>query len=990
MAEICPRTVEVHAAGEEDYLIQCYEYPAYFVAQTKNSAILMSEPCDSTVDANSVRLGKVAEGTILQVEGLYKNTVGEYWYKVLRYGETVYVPGMDVTVLEHKVGDVSISDVISPACIGYGNSFSIGGTISAAYNNIYSVTASMYEGRDITKAPYMTSSDYVNRHQYTLDNSTVDANLSFSRLEVGNYTYVVRADIISYYVDEYGELADSKKTILLEQKVCTVNGESNRYTATAKGIDVSEWQEGIDWSLMKDDIDFAIIRTSYGTRFMDSEYYNHMQGCIDNQIPVGVYMYSMATTAAEARAEAEYTLNILGGQHLDLPVYFDLEDPSQQELNNSTKLEIVQAFCEVIKAAGYEPGIYSSLSWFESYLTDPYYDTLPKWVAQYNSECNYTGGTSIWQYSDSGNYSGYSGGIDSNYYYGEWTWTNGVTGYQGQCEGYSANLDATMETSAYMMSLPTIYNDSSIVQSVAQGTKLRITKLYQNTYGELWYQVVSGDTTGYVLAEKVTIDSVNYRDIGIMNPVMSSNIASGSSCSIGGNLYSHFSQIQNVYAKVYEGEDTGSAPVLSGSGVAGAKSYFLSGSEVDRGVTFGVLSDGYYTYEISVDVKTYYVDEAGTIQSKLKNLVLWTKPFTVGETAIRHTHAYVKDAAVEATCTGTGLTEGSHCSSCGLVQTEQIIIPKADHTPGEAVKENVSDTSYDSVIYCKHCQEELERKTINIGQEETDQLEKTKLGIISNVANGLKVTWEKVSGASGYYIYRKTSGSLQKIATVKDGLAERYVDETAKVNTTYTYTVCAYNASGRGEYDQTGLTLKRVLSPVVKGISNAVTGIKVEWNTVEGATGYEVLRRVKGGTFKAVAKIAGANISKYTDTTAKEGIMYIYTVRAVSGTSKGYMSSKALYMTRVDTPTIISVKNGVSGIKVSWASQPEAEGFAVYRKERATDAFTQIATIRAGKYTYTDTTAVAGKTYYYCVKANIGKYKSSYERVEHAIVRMTE
>ena len=87
-----------------------------------------------------------------------------------------------------------------------------------------------------------------------------------------------------------------------------------------------------------------------------------------------------------------------------------------------------------------------------------------------------------------------------------------------------------------------------------------------------------------------------------------------------------------------------------------------------------------------MDVKTYYVDEAGTIQSKLKNLVLWTKPFTVGETAIRHTHAYVKDAAVEETCTGTGLTEGSHCESCGLIQTEQTIVPKADHTPGEAVK----------------------------------------------------------------------------------------------------------------------------------------------------------------------------------------------------------------------------------------------------------------------------------------------------------------
>lgn len=261
------------------------------------------------------------------------------------------------------------------------------------------------------------------------------------------------------------------------------------------------------------------------------------------------------------------------------------------------------------------------------------------------------------------------------------------------------------------------------------------------------------------------------------------------------------------------------------------------------------------------------------------------------------------------------------------------------------------------------------------------------LGTISNVANGLKITWSKVTDADGYYIYRKTTGGYSKIATINNASTLVYIDENAKGNTSYTYTVRAYNDAGNGKYDTTGITLKRVLSPDVKAISNSTGGIKVEWNTVTGATGYEVLRRVKGGTFKAIAKLTGGNITKYIDATAVSGQAYIYTVRAVSGTSKGYMSSKALYMTRISTPVISSVKNTTSGIKITWAAQAEAEGFTVYRKEGTSGTYTQIATVSGGKYTYTDTTAVTGKTYSYYIKANIGKYKSTYDRTEKSIVR---
>ena len=72
----------------------------------------------------------------------------------------------------------------------------------------------------------------------------------------------------------------------------------------------------------------------------------------------------------------------------------------------------------------------------------------------------------------------------------------------------------------------------------------------------------------------------------------------------------------------------------------------------------------------------------------------------------------------EATCTQAGLTEGSKCSVCGTVLKEQEEIPAKGHTPSEAKKENEKTAtcteagSYDEVVYCSVCKEEISRKHV--------------------------------------------------------------------------------------------------------------------------------------------------------------------------------------------------------------------------------------------------------------------------------------
>jgi hypothetical protein len=82
-------------------------------------------------------------------------------------------------------------------------------------------------------------------------------------------------------------------------------------------------------------------------------------------------------------------------------------------------------------------------------------------------------------------------------------------------------------------------------------------------------------------------------------------------------------------------------------------------------------------------------------------------------------HRGVIDSAVEATCTSTGLTEGSHCLTCGITLTAQQVIPKTEHKQGNTSIQNrvevtcTADGSYETVTYCSDCGTEISReKTI--------------------------------------------------------------------------------------------------------------------------------------------------------------------------------------------------------------------------------------------------------------------------------------
>ena len=194
---------------------------------------------------------------------------------------------------------------------------------------------------------------------------------------------------------------------------------------TAQGIDVSEHQGRINWDAVKaSGIDFAILRVGFGAPSfggrVDYQFNRNISECERLGIPYGVYIYSYAWDDQQAADEASMVINCLSGHNPRLPVYYDLEDNSIIADGRQAGLASrAQVFCNSISAAGFKPGIYANLNWFNSILTDSVFksSSWDHWIAQYNPRCDYTGNYSFWQYSSSGKVSGINGNVDMNYAY---------------------------------------------------------------------------------------------------------------------------------------------------------------------------------------------------------------------------------------------------------------------------------------------------------------------------------------------------------------------------------------------------------------------------------------------------------------------------------------------------------------------------------------------------------------------------------------------
>jgi hypothetical protein len=172
------------------------------------------------------------------------------------------------------------------------------------------------------------------------------------------------------------------------------------------GVDLSRFQQGISFDvLVNEGVEFVVLRGAYHLT-KDSEFENFYAQAKKRNLPVGVYLYTIATTPQDAREEANFLINnVLRGKQFELPIYIDIEDERYYSRPKSNNSAVVKAFCDTLEANDYFAGVYASTSFFATYLDDSQLKAYTHWVAQWSTRLTYPDMSVVgmWQFGGSTN-----------------------------------------------------------------------------------------------------------------------------------------------------------------------------------------------------------------------------------------------------------------------------------------------------------------------------------------------------------------------------------------------------------------------------------------------------------------------------------------------------------------------------------------------------------------------------------------------------------
>ena len=239
------------------------------------------------------------------------------------------------------------------------------------------------------------------------------------------------------------------------------------------------------------------------------------------------------------------------------------------------------------------------------------------------------------------------------------------------------------------------------------------------------------------------------------------------------------------------------------------------------------------------------------------------------------------------------------------------------------------------------------------------------------------LTWNAVSGATSYKVYRATSqkGTYSLLGTVT---ATSYTNTGAKAGTTYYYKVKAVNSAGESAYSNV-VSGKTTVTTLTMGHSASSGKPQLTWKAVSGAASYRVYRATaKNGAYSVI------NTTKalaYTNTSAALGTTYYYKVEALNAAGKS-MGFSAIVEGKV-APVLAVGYSSVSGKpQLTWKAVPGATEYQVYRSTQQNSGYKKINTTTSTSYV--NTGAKAGTTYYYRVVAVKGTAASDFSNIVSA------
>ena len=254
-----------------------------------------------------------------------------------------------------------------------------------------------------------------------------------------------------------------------------------------------------------------------------------------------------------------------------------------------------------------------------------------------------------------------------------------------------------------------------------------------------------------------------------------------------------------------------------------------------------------------------------------------------------------------------------------------------------------------------------------------------KISKAESVYGGVKLTWNKVSGAAKYRVYYKGRKGWTRMV---DTTSTSYIDKDVSSGRNYTYTVRCISADGKSftsGYDSKGKSVKYIAAPEISKLENVNGGVKISWGKVSGATKYRVYYKGRKGWTRMVDTTS----TSYIDKDVSSGRNYTYTVRCISDDGKSFESGfnpKGSSIRYNQAPKILETNVVNGGIKVIWESENNTN-YRLYCKTEG-KGWTKVCDSKTGVVTHKN--LQPNKTYTYTVRAissDAKKYLSGYDPV---------
>lgn len=180
------------------------------------------------------------------------------------------------------------------------------------------------------------------------------------------------------------------------------------------GVDVSELQGSVNWNRVgQSGINFAMVRATYDSSGIDSQFEKNMEGLSQTGINFGAYHQSAAQSVNEAVAEAEYFLNTVKKYDFSYPLALKIESEFDMQKGKDFFTDIIVAFLNTIKQSGYHPIVYLTPDMIENQINRDKISDFDIWLADLvtgNPDIPpYTDNVTIWQHSQRGSVPGIAG-----------------------------------------------------------------------------------------------------------------------------------------------------------------------------------------------------------------------------------------------------------------------------------------------------------------------------------------------------------------------------------------------------------------------------------------------------------------------------------------------------------------------------------------------------------------------------------------------------